>query len=89
MRDNGPGLTGDECSRIFEPFVRLGARAADDRGAGLGLAIARSIATLHQGRIYAEPNEPCGLAVWLELPACSDSGEREKSQPARKSMKAH
>lgn len=77
VADNGPGLTPDECSRIFEPFVRLGARPAD-RGAGLGLAIARSIATLHQGRIYAEPNQPRGLRVWLELPTHQATAHRKK-----------
>jgi len=68
VADDGPGLSQEDCSRIFEPFVRLGARQSD-RGAGLGLTIARSIAILHQGRIYAQPNHPRGLRVSIELPA--------------------
>ena len=83
VADNGPGLSQEECSRIFEPFVRLGARQFD-RGAGLGLTIARSIAILHQGQIYAQPNQPCGLRVSVELPACEISHSSEKQQRPRR-----
>ena len=82
VADNGPGLSRDECSRIFEPFVRLGSRQSD-RGAGLGLTIARSIATLHQGRIFAEPNLPMGLRLCLELPAIEISNSNQKQQRQR------
>lgn len=80
VSDNGPGLTTDECSRIFEPFVRLGTSRAD-RGAGLGLTIARSIAILHQGSLEAEPNHPHGLRVRLELPARPAIRRKRKRRP--------
>ena len=83
VADNGPGLTVDECSRIFEPFVRLAARQSD-RGAGLGLTIARSIAILHQGQIHAEPNRPQGLRVSVELPACEICQPKDKRQRPRR-----
>ena len=88
VADNGPGLTAEECSRIFEPFVRLGTKPPDDRGAGLGLAIARSVAMLHHGWIYAEPNEPRGLRVWLDLPACEVVPDTAQARPpSRKRLK--
>src|SRR5947207_944884 len=39
VEDEGPGLTPDQRSRIFERFVRFGPPSVDDRGSGLGLAI--------------------------------------------------
>jgi signal transduction histidine kinase len=61
VRDDGPGIPPDEAARVFERFYRLdAARAADDGGAGLGLAIARWIAELHGGSIRTAPVQPDG-----------------------------
>jgi signal transduction histidine kinase len=49
IRDTGPGIAADERPHIFERFYR-GANARGE-GAGLGLAIARSIAETHGGSI--------------------------------------
>jgi two-component system heavy metal sensor histidine kinase CusS len=51
MEDQGTGLPPHEHERIFERFVRV--KQGDERGNGLGLAICRSIVTLHGGRIHA------------------------------------
>lgn len=72
VTDEGPGLPADQVERIFERFVRFENGAADDgrpNGHGLGLAICRSIAGLHGGRIYAQNRtDRRGLRVVLELP---------------------
>ena len=71
LADEGPGVPPPELERIFERFVQLGGRSAEaENGAGLGLAIARSITELHRGRLWAE-NRPdrSGLEVILEIPA--------------------
>jgi signal transduction histidine kinase len=55
--------------RIFEPFVRLdAARARDTGGAGLGLAIARSIAVAHGGTLTVESRPGAGSRFVLRLP---------------------
>lgn len=49
VEDDGPGIPADLRESVFEPFVRLNEEGA--RGAGLGLAAARSIARAHGGDI--------------------------------------
>ena len=72
MVDEGPGLTAEQCERIFERFVRFDPASGDPRGSGLGLPISRSIVTMHKGRIWATSrNVGRGLRVVIEIPAGS------------------
>jgi two-component system heavy metal sensor histidine kinase CusS len=52
VTDDGPGVPHDVRERIFEPFFRLAGDRADHAGAGLGLAIGRSIARAHGGDLW-------------------------------------
>ena len=71
ISDDGPGIPVAERSRVFERFYRADhGRAAHRSGAGLGLAIVRSIVELHSGVIRAEANEPRGCRMVIELPRC-------------------
>jgi len=64
VRDRGTGIPIDDVERIFEPFV-----TSKQKGLGLGLAISRSIATAHGGRLWATNNEGDGGAtLHLALP---------------------
>jgi len=68
--DEGPGLTPEQCERMFERFVRLNSSGGDPRGSGLGLPISRSIVTMHKGRIWATSRDVGrGLRVVIEIPA--------------------
>jgi signal transduction histidine kinase len=73
VTDEGPGLPPGQLERVFERFVRYpptGGRPGAPTGHGLGLAICRSIATLHGGTISAENRtDRPGLRVCVEL-AC-------------------
>lgn len=65
VEDDGPGVPEGERERIFERFVRLDdARARDDGGAGLGLAIARDVAERHGGSLAVR----AGSVFELRLP---------------------
>jgi signal transduction histidine kinase len=67
--DQGDGVPAQDLERIFERFYRVDtARDSGAGGAGLGLAIARSIVELHGGSIRAEPRSPGGCQVTVELP---------------------
>jgi len=68
--DSGSGIPADELSRIFERFYQLDkARAGgDDRGAGLGLAIAREIVDSHGGRLTAQSEVGRGSRFTVQLP---------------------
>jgi len=69
VSDAGIGIAPADAERIFEPFVRLdAARARDTGGAGLGLAIARSIATAHGGTLSVESQPGAGSRFVLRLP---------------------
>jgi len=67
--DQGPGVAQAELERIFEPFYRGGDR---QRGAGLGLAIARGFAEANGARLWAESKPGQGATFALALPAVAD-----------------
>jgi signal transduction histidine kinase len=67
--DDGPGIPKEALEHVFDPFVRLeGSRSRDTGGAGLGLAIARSIARSHGGDVRLENRPQGGLRAIFALP---------------------
>ncbi|MDR0839682.1 MAG: HAMP domain-containing histidine kinase [Oscillospiraceae bacterium] len=55
---NAGSIPADKLNSIFEKFYRLdGARSSETGGAGLGLAIAKEIVTLHGGDISARSED--------------------------------
>ncbi len=71
VSDTGPGIPPEELPLIFERFYQVGARRArKTHGAGLGLAITRSIAEAHDGRIEASSDPGRGTTMTLVLPLC-------------------
>ena len=67
--DRGPGLTDAELTRIFEPFEHGDAVA--NRGAGLGLAIARGFTQANGGIIWAERRPGGGSVFVVSLPVAT------------------
>jgi two-component system sensor histidine kinase KdpD len=65
--DRGPGIAEADLPRVFETFYR-GAQARSRRGAGLGLAVGRSIAELHGGSLTVQAREGGGCRFRLSLP---------------------
>jgi two-component system, OmpR family, sensor histidine kinase BaeS len=71
VSDEGPGVPPEHLDQIFERFYRVdAARESRAGGAGLGLAIARSIVELHGGSIRARPAaRSSGCCITLDLPS--------------------
>ncbi|MGI5243447.1 sensor histidine kinase [Dactylosporangium sp. CA-139066] len=67
VADDGPGIPPGEERRIFERFHRA-EESRTGRGAGLGLAIALTIALEHHGAIEAANNATGGAAFLVDLP---------------------
>ncbi|QKW09651.1 HAMP domain-containing histidine kinase [Streptomyces sp. NA04227] len=69
VANTGPVVPAYEIDNLFEPFRRLRTeRTGSDKGVGLGLSIARSVARGHGGRISAVPREGGGLVMRVTLP---------------------
>lgn len=77
--DSGPGLPPDQLEAVFSPFHRLEAsRSRATGGAGLGLAISRSIIERSGGGVVLGDRPEGGLRATVRLPraapALSDQG---------------
>ena len=71
--DDGPGIPDADRERVFERFVRLdGARARDDGGGGLGLAIVAELVAAHGGTVVAAAGPLGGARVGVTLPRLAD-----------------
>ncbi len=58
FKNYGKSIPQQKLDSIFEKFYRLDeSRGTDTGNAGLGLAIAKEIVILHEGKIYAESND--------------------------------
>src|SRR5262249_25079650 len=68
VADLGPGIPAHAAEKIFQPFARLDDRLTSGAaGTGLGLGIARDLATRHGGTLILEQRER-GACFKLTLP---------------------
>lgn len=74
--DDGPGIPESKRATVFERFTRLDdARSRDSGGAGIGLALVRSIADQHGGSVEASDSDTLGGArLVLRLPSYHSAG---------------
>jgi two-component system OmpR family sensor kinase len=67
--DEGPGVPAGEMERVFDPFFRgEPSRSRETGGAGLGLAVVRSIARAHGGDVTLRNRPEGGLTARVSLP---------------------
>ncbi len=69
VADAGPGVPEPHKEKIFEKFhqVKQG-KKVPGQGAGLGLAISRTIAEAHRGALWVEDNPDGGSIFFLLIP---------------------
>jgi signal transduction histidine kinase len=92
VRDTGPGIPVEDRERIFERFERGGAagpRASQSSGkvkpgAGLGLAIARTIVEILGGRLELESEVGTGTCFRITLMLSEVAGRVVTHMPARR-----
>jgi len=75
--DEGPGIPASERQAMLEPFSRLEtSRNRNTGGAGLGLAVARSLTEAHRGDLAIGQADSGGARVTLRLPLFEQAGHR-------------
>lgn len=67
VADNGVGLDADDHEVAFQPFRKLASGAGD--GPGVGLAIVRRVAELHDGWVQIDAELHVGCRIVVDLPA--------------------
>lgn len=75
IADEGPGIPDENLGHIFDPYF-----TTKDRGGGLGLTIAKSIATAHGGNLSVLSEVGFGTTVRITLPAVAGRGKAEVPQ---------
>lgn len=68
VSDTGCGIPPHERDKVFDKFFRGAASPEEARGAGLGLAIAKSLVELHGGRIWLESTLGRGSHFFFSFP---------------------
>lgn len=68
VEDEGQGIASAELPRIFEPYYRAPGAGAAARGAGLGLAVVKSLVDAHGGAIEVQSEPNTGTRVTFRLP---------------------
>ncbi len=81
--DEGPGFPESFVERAFERFTQADDARSAPGGAGLGLAIARTLMEAHTGSIGVVSRDGGDVTIWLPRPEPT-SGPDRRPTPARK-----
>ena len=80
MRDQGPGLTPEDQTRLFQPGARLAsAPSGGEPSTGYGLAVAKHLMDKLGGQIWCESTPGQGACFSLRLPAYREGGRHPGS----------
>ncbi len=61
VKDNGPGISDEEKTKVFDKFYRIGSEnVRKTKGTGLGLYLCKKIASDHNANIMVTNNQPQG-----------------------------
>lgn len=69
IADNGPGISEEQQSFIFERYNKADRKGDQSGGAGLGLAIVKKILELHDATIRVQSQLNVGTSFKFQLPA--------------------
>jgi two-component system OmpR family sensor kinase len=75
VADDGPGISAEDATRLFERFFRADpSRSRASGGAGLGLSIVAAIVAAHGGTVGAASAAGGGAVFTVRLPAAGPTG---------------
>lgn len=76
VKDEGCGMTAQECASIFEKFSQAGsAKSTAIKGTGLGLAVVKALVEAHGGRIEVTSEVGKGSTFTLYVPLAAGTAE--------------
>ncbi len=80
VSDTGPGIAERDRERIFDPFVQAGGVRSGESGTGLGLSVAKKVASLMGGDIRLAETGPQGskFCFTARLPAADPPAAGEE-----------
>ena len=82
IRDEGPGLTDEDKSKLFGRFQRLSAQpTGNESSTGLGLSIVKRVVELHGGRVWAESVLGEGTTFVAEFDAYTETTAEDPRSP--------
>lgn len=67
VRDDGPGLSGEQLTGLFQPFNRLGQEGGSEEGSGIGLVLSKRLAELMNAKISVTSAVGQGSTFTVEL----------------------
>jgi len=80
ISDTGRGLTPEEQTQLFKPFIRIGDQQSEIEGVGIGLVITKKLTELMGGTIGMNSQKGEGCTFWVEFP--SDTSHSPEIPPA-------
>ncbi len=84
VKDNGPGITKEEQTRIFKPYYRIEADRQRFSGLGLGLALSKQLMELHGGKIWVQSGLGKGSTFAFSLPIAEPEENATRPHPERR-----
>ena len=83
VEDTGPGIDASELQEVFEAFAQTETGRRANEGAGLGLAISRSLARIHGGDVTIGSELGSGTVVRVDiaLPLASEAHVPDRMRP--------
>ncbi|WP_426335818.1 PAS domain S-box protein [Pseudoduganella sp. R-31] len=93
VRDDGPGLSGEQMAGLFQPFNRLGQEGGSEEGSGIGLVLSKRLAELMNATIGVTSSVGQGSTFTVEMEATAPQqlprGEDQEGMPAPAAVRGH
>lgn len=85
VTSDGNKIPAEASQYIFEPFYQMAGKEKPRNGVGIGLSLARSLASLHKGTIYLDTNQENNVFV-LTIPLNKDGIQLENNKAIQKDI---